>query len=104
MSAADLIRDTRRRKSISQRSLARRACTTQRHVGRIERGEVSPSVETVERLLRAMGERLALSAVAGPRANASDAELRAALEGYSVSERFAEVAELSEFLTGVQAD
>jgi transcriptional regulator with XRE-family HTH domain len=31
-------------------------------VSRIERGEVSPSVETVERLLAAMGERLRLGA------------------------------------------
>lgn len=101
MSAADLIRDARRRNGVSQRSLARRARTTQRHVSRIERGEVSPSVETLERLLRAMGERLELGAAPGPRANPSTDVLRAAIEDSEVSERFAEVAELSEFLTGV---
>lgn len=37
-----------------------RAGTDQAAISRIERGEVSPSVETVERLLAAMGERLRL--------------------------------------------
>jgi len=55
-----LIRHTRERHGISQRSLALRAGTDQAAVSRIERGEVSPSVDTVERLLAAMGERLSL--------------------------------------------
>lgn len=62
MSAANLIRSRRRRHGISQRSLALRAGTDQAAISRIERGEVSPSVETVERLLGAMGERLELQA------------------------------------------
>lgn len=62
MSAANLIRSRRRRHGISQRSLALRAGTDQAAISRIERGEVSPSVETVERLLGAMGERLELGA------------------------------------------
>ncbi len=57
-----LIRRTRERHGISQRSLALRAATDQAAVSRIERGEVSPSVDTVERLLAAMGERLELEA------------------------------------------
>lgn len=58
MSVADLIRSSRKRHGISQRSLALRAGTDQAAISRIERGEISPSVETVERLLAAMGERL----------------------------------------------
>jgi transcriptional regulator with XRE-family HTH domain len=58
MKVDELIRQTRERRGISQRSLALRAATDQAAISRIERGEVSPSVDTVERLLAAMGERL----------------------------------------------
>jgi transcriptional regulator with XRE-family HTH domain len=58
MNAAHLIRSARRRRRLSQESLAIRAGTDQAAISRIERGEVSPTVETVERLLAAMGERL----------------------------------------------
>lgn len=61
VTAAELIKRTRERHGISQRRLALRAGTDQAAVSRIERGEVSPSVETVERLLAAMGERLKLA-------------------------------------------
>jgi hypothetical protein len=60
MNAAELIRRTRKRHGVSQRSLALRAATDQAAISRIERGEVSPSVDTVERLLAAMGEQLRL--------------------------------------------
>lgn len=60
MNAAELIRRSRQRHGISQRSLALRAGTDQAAISRIERGEVLPSVETVERLLAGMGERLEL--------------------------------------------
>lgn len=58
MDPAELIRRTRERHGISQQSLALRAATDQAAISRIEHGRVSPSVETVERLLAAMGERL----------------------------------------------
>lgn len=60
MSHARLIKEARRRRRLSQHSLAIRAGTDQAAISRIERGEVSPTVETVERLLAAMGERLTL--------------------------------------------
>jgi hypothetical protein len=59
---ASLIKNARRRHRLSQQSLAIRAGTDQAAISRIERGEVSPTVETVERLLAAMGERLTLRA------------------------------------------
>lgn len=96
------MREARQRHGLSQQRLARRCATSQRHISRIEQGEVSPSIETLERLLRAMGERLALSAEPGLRGNQSTAELQAALAGTTAGERIAETAELSEFLTGIE--
>lgn len=98
----ELVRKARRRHGLSQERLARRCATSQRHISRIERGDVSPSVETLERLLRAMGERLEVRAMPGPRGNQSTVELRAALEQTTAGERIAETAALSEFLTGIQ--
>jgi transcriptional regulator with XRE-family HTH domain len=96
-----LVREARQRHGLTQQRLARRCSTSQRHISRIERDEVSPTVETLERLLRAMGERLTLTAEPGPRGNQSTAELLAAVETTTPGERIAETAELSEFLTGI---
>jgi transcriptional regulator with XRE-family HTH domain len=60
LKAAMLIKNARQQHGISQRSLALRAGTDQAAISRIERGEVSPSVETVERLLAVLGEGLRL--------------------------------------------
>jgi transcriptional regulator with XRE-family HTH domain len=57
-----MIKQARKRHGLSQATLALRAGTDQGAVSRIERGEISPTVETVERLLAAMGERLDLKA------------------------------------------
>ena len=101
--AASLIRDARSRHDISQETLARRARTTQKQISRIEGGEVSPSVSTLSRLLAAMGERLEMRAVPGPRDNRSDDELRADYEELTPSERIAQTAALSRTLTGIAA-
>src|SRR5690606_18547317 len=61
-SAGELIRDVRRRRGLTQHQLARRAGTTQPAISRLERGDISPSVETLDRLLLVMGERLTLLA------------------------------------------
>jgi transcriptional regulator with XRE-family HTH domain len=102
-SAGELIRETRRRHGLSQASLARRARTTQKQISRIERGEISPSVATMARLLVAMGERLELRAVPGPRDNRSDAELRADYRGLSATDRIAQTSALSRALTAIGA-
>lgn len=62
MPAGETIKQARKRHGLSQATLALRAGTDQGAVSRIERGEISPTVETVERLLAAMGERLDLEA------------------------------------------
>jgi transcriptional regulator with XRE-family HTH domain len=101
--AGALIRDARSRHGISQETLARRASTTQKQISRIERGDVSPSVSTLSRLLAAMGERLELRAAPGPRDNRSDDELRADFRELTPSERIAQTAALSRTLTGIAA-
>jgi transcriptional regulator with XRE-family HTH domain len=61
MSPGALVRATRTRHGLTQAQLALRAGTSQNAISRLERDEVSPSVDTVQRLLAAMGERLELS-------------------------------------------
>jgi transcriptional regulator with XRE-family HTH domain len=98
MRPGELLRAARERHGLSQAALARRASTTPRQIGRIERGEISPSVATLERLLRTMGERLELGAVGAEGGNLSDAELREALALTRV-ERVQEAFALSRTLT-----
>jgi transcriptional regulator with XRE-family HTH domain len=55
MTPGNLIREYRERLGLNQRSLARRAGTTQAAVSRIERGLTAPNWETVTALMLAMG-------------------------------------------------
>jgi transcriptional regulator with XRE-family HTH domain len=64
MTAGELLRDARRRHGLTQRQLAIRARTSQAAISRIERGVVSPSVDTLAELLWLMNERLVLGAEA----------------------------------------
>jgi len=57
-SSASLLRDARLRAGLSQRALAERAHTAQSVVARVEGGQVSPSWDTLERLLAATGFEL----------------------------------------------
>lgn len=67
MDAATLIRTAREGAGLSQGALAARAGTSQPAVSRYESGASSPSVETLDRLLAAMGSRLELVAEVSPR-------------------------------------
>ena len=58
-----LIREARLQSGLSQQRLARRVGTKQSAISRLEADEVSPSVETLDQLLRAMGEKLEIAAV-----------------------------------------
>lgn len=62
MTAGELLRDARRRHGLTQRQLAIRARTSQAAVSRIERGVVSPTVETLRELLWMMNEELVIDA------------------------------------------
>jgi transcriptional regulator with XRE-family HTH domain len=61
MTPGELIRTTRIRRGLSQERLARRTGTKQSAISRLEADEISPGVETLDLLLRAMGERLEIA-------------------------------------------
>jgi transcriptional regulator with XRE-family HTH domain len=63
-----LIRSTRERHGLSQKRLARRVGTHQSAISRLEADDVSPAVETLDLLLRAMGERLEIASTTPERA------------------------------------
>ena len=60
--AGSLIRKRRLAHGLTQAKLARRAGTTQAALSRLERGSLSPTVATLERLLGALGEVPEISA------------------------------------------
>jgi transcriptional regulator with XRE-family HTH domain len=57
-----LVREARKRHGLTQEQLAARARTSQAAISRIERGLVSPTVDTLATLLDLMSEELALDA------------------------------------------
>lgn len=61
MNAAHLLRSARRTVGLTQRQLAERAGVPQATVGRIEAGLIRPRMDTMERLLRAAGQELAVT-------------------------------------------
>jgi transcriptional regulator with XRE-family HTH domain len=99
VNAAQLIRETRLRHGLDQGALARRCRTSQTYISRIERGDISPTVQTLGKLLQAMGEQLALHSVPGPRGNQPIEELHEDFERLSPGDRVAHAAELSQALT-----
>lgn len=107
-SCGALIREARLRHGLDQAELARRAGTAQPAISRIERNAVSPTLETLNRLLEAMGETLAVTAldmgspVPGG-SNQSIAELRADYRNLTPEERLAQAAHLSEIGTELAA-
>ncbi len=62
MSAGQLLRVSRLRHGLTQKQLAIRARTSQAAISRIERGLVSPTVETLQKLLAMVNEELVLDA------------------------------------------
>jgi transcriptional regulator with XRE-family HTH domain len=57
-----LLREARQRHYATQKQLAARAGTSQAAISRIERDEISPTVETLARLLDLLGEELVVYA------------------------------------------
>jgi transcriptional regulator with XRE-family HTH domain len=75
MTPAELIRETRLRKGLTQRRLALRAGTSQSAVARIERGEEEVTWPRLTALMISMGERPVLtSAPLSSRYDAADLE------------------------------
>jgi transcriptional regulator with XRE-family HTH domain len=87
MTPGELIRAARARHGISQRRLARRVGTQQSAISRLEADKNSPSVETVEQILNAMGETLELSST--PMERDYDPLHRRAMASRSQAERLA---------------
>ena len=101
-SSGTLLREVRTRHGLDQRTLARRAGTTQAQVSRIERGEISPGVDTLARLFAAAGERLELRGAPLPRSNARTADLRRDYEVLTPGQRIGQAIKLSRMLTGMR--
>jgi transcriptional regulator with XRE-family HTH domain len=103
-----LVRQARLRHGLDQAELARRLGTAQPAISRIETDAVSPTVETLNRVLEAMGETLNLKALSlgSPvpgGGNQSIAELRADYRDLTPEERLAQAAKLSEMATELAA-
>lgn len=60
---------------LTQTEMAQRAATSQAAVARYEAGTTSPSVRTLERLLRAAGKTLVLTAVDAPAADLTESPI-----------------------------
>lgn len=101
--AARLLAGVRRAHKLDQQTLAQRAGTSQAQISRIELGKSSPSVATLQRLMRAMGEQLVINSKPSPHGNLSTEDLRRQLRQTSSGERVAEAIELSRLLTGIAA-
>ena len=54
------VRAARRRAGVSQGELAERAGTSQPSIARLEKGQVSPTVITLDRIARALGTDLVI--------------------------------------------
>ena len=100
--AGETLRAARERHGIGQHLLARLGHTSQAQISRIERGESSPSVQTLARLLAVMGERLTLESRPAV-GNRPIAQLRADYEQLTPSERLAQTAKLSRTRTTIAA-
>jgi transcriptional regulator with XRE-family HTH domain len=103
-----LVRAARRRHGLNQQALAERTGTTQTAISRIERDLVSPSLTTLDRILGAMGETIAVAPLSLDRSppgggNTSIRELRADYEQLSSDERLRQAAELSEIQSELAA-
>ncbi len=91
-----LLREARRRHGVSQKRLAIRAGTTQSAISRIEGDRVSPSVQTLERLLQLLGEDLVIESK--PRDFGIDRTLIRGRMQRSPEERVRESLEFSELI------
>ena len=77
MKAARLLREARRRAGMSQRDLARVTGMPQPAIARIERGAVTPGLDTLERLLAGVG--MTIEVVPRPGIGVDRSLIRAAL-------------------------
>lgn len=101
MVSGDLLREARRRAGLSQAELARRAGKPTSVIGRWERNEVVPSLETLRAMIRACG--LELQFALAEEDNSQDVAIEAALSR-SPAERLAQLDAWTEFLADARAN
>jgi transcriptional regulator with XRE-family HTH domain len=92
----ELLRAARHRHAVSQARLGIRAGTTQSAISRIERDQVSPSVETLRSLLHLLGEDLELTT--SPRESGIDPTLNRANLKYSPADRVRRGLQFADFV------
>lgn len=95
MLSGDLLREARLRAGLSQAGLARRAGKPTSVIGRWERNEVKPSLETLRELIRACGLDLRLGLTALD--ESQDAAIKLSLE-LTPEERFDRLTAWARFL------
>jgi hypothetical protein len=93
--SGDLLREARRRAGLSQAALAERAGKPTSVVGRWERGEVKPSLETLLEMIRACGLDLGFRLHEGD--TSQDAAIEFALD-LSPAERLAQLEGWADFV------
>lgn len=103
------LRSARLRRGLDQAALAKLAGTDQPAISRIERGVVSPTLETLNRLLEAMGDSLMLSSLSleEPVPGGSNQRLAEVLADYrelTPEDRLVQAAKLSEVATELAAE
>ena len=108
VTCGEFLRAARLRNKLNQGELASRAGVDQPAISRIERDAVSPSLETLNRLMEAMGETIMLSTMrlGDPVPGGSNQTLREVLADHrelTAEERLAEAAKLSEIATELAA-
>lgn len=102
------LREARRRHGVDQAELARRAGTSQPAISRIERDRVTPTLDTLNRLLAALGEAPSITTVSLDESppgggNQSIGELRADYADLTPKQRIEQAARLSEIATELAA-
>jgi transcriptional regulator with XRE-family HTH domain len=100
ITAAEMIREARRRHGVTQRSLALRAGTSQAAISRMESGTEIPTLERLERVLLVLGERLVLDTA--PLDPEIDPGLLRAARAMTPEQRLAEAASWNRFAGDVE--
>ena len=100
--AARLLTEARSRGGLTQRELARRAGTAQSVITRIERGQNSPTWETLKQLITAAGFELDCELVLRPVADSHMLEDVARILSLTPEDRLNEVRNIDQFLTAVR--
>jgi transcriptional regulator with XRE-family HTH domain len=80
MNAAALVRRARAAAGLTQADLAQRMGTTQSAVARLESPASNPRLETLDRALRAAGQRLEFSTVSAPQDALDEVQLKRHVE------------------------